>query len=91
MIMNYYMIQVSDVNKNLKNPSVDGFALRAFVLMSWLCACEQAPVTSPAIPTRCFATKDIYRGKTPFRYAPLKKLRTAEIGFLARSAGFCHS
>ena len=34
-------------HKNLKNPSADVFALRAFVLTSWLCACERAP--APAL------------------------------------------
>ena len=29
-----------DVNKNLKNPSADVFALRALVLTAWLFACE---------------------------------------------------
>jgi hypothetical protein len=38
----YYLIQVSVVNKNNQNPSADVFALRASVLMSWLCACEHA-------------------------------------------------
>ena len=34
------------MNKNLENPSVDVFALHAFVLLSWLCACEQAHATA---------------------------------------------
>ena len=49
----YYSLQVSDVNKNLKNPSADVFALCAFVLTSWLCACEQAP--APALTSSLVA------------------------------------
>ena len=37
------LIQVSDFNKNLKNPSADVFALRAFALTAWLRACEHTP------------------------------------------------
>jgi hypothetical protein len=36
------LTQVSDDNKNLKNTSTAVSALRAFVLMSKLCACKQA-------------------------------------------------
>jgi hypothetical protein len=46
-------IQVSDVNKNLKNPSADVFALRVFVLTAWLFACEQAP--AKALPSSLVA------------------------------------
>ena len=69
----------SCINKNLKNPSDDIFALRASVPMSWPCACEQALNTSPDLITRCYATIIIIRGKNPatLRFAK-KKLRTAK-------------
>ena len=50
-------------NKNHKNSSSDVFALRASVAMSWPCASKRALWHQPAIPTRCLATKDIFRGK----------------------------
>ena len=69
-------------DKNLKNPSGDVSALRAFVLTSSLCACEQAPGTSPDIIPRCFATETITRGKTPFALLTKKHfLSIFEINF----------
>ena len=53
------------MNKNLKNPSADVFcstSFRAAVMVLRLKANFHA---SPAITTRCCATKDITRAKTP--------------------------
>ena len=47
------LIQVSDINKNLKNPSADVFALRAFVLTAWLFTCEHTP--AQALPSSLVA------------------------------------
>jgi len=75
-------------NKNRKNPSADVLALRAFVSLSWLCACEQAPAQATTSPHIATQRKTSSEAKTPLRCAPLKKLRNAKNGFLARRAMF---
>ena len=50
--------------------SLSSLSFRADVMALCLRASSR---TSPYIITRCFATKDIIRGKTPLRCAPLKK------------------
>ena len=78
----YYSLQVSDVNKNIKNPSADVFALCAFVLTSWLCACEQAP--APALTSSLVALQlnTSSEEKTPFRLRSTEKqLRIVEMFF----------
>ena len=44
------MTEITEIvlTKNHNNPSGDFLALRAFVSLSWICACEQAPAQTMA-------------------------------------------
>ena len=56
--------------------------------LSWLCACEQAPTPATTSPHIAAQRKTSSEAKTPFRCAPLKKLRMVKYGFSARRAVF---
>ncbi len=58
------MIQVSVVYKNLKNSSFDVLALRAFVSLSWLYACEQAHAQATTSPHVAVQRKTSSEAKT---------------------------
>ena len=55
--------EVSVVDKNIKNPSADVFSSTSFRADAMALCLRANSRTSPTITTRCFATKDIIRGK----------------------------
>ena len=66
-------LQIFIMKKIIKNPSFDVLALRSSVLLSWLCASEQAPAQATTSPHVAMQRKTSAEAKTPLRYAPLKK------------------
>ena len=67
------MTKIAYLTKNLKNPSDDVLALRAYVSMPCLCASEQAPAQTTASTHIALQRKTSTEEKTPLRYATLKK------------------
>ena len=76
-------------HKNLKNPSADVFALRAFVLTSWLCACEQAPAPAQTSSLVALQLNTSSEEKPRSACAPLKNNCASWKCFLGlKSRGF---
>ena len=69
-------------DKNLKNTSADVFSSSSFRADVMALRLKTSFHASPAIITRCYATKDNIRGKTPFRFALLKNRLRMEVCYL---------